>query len=691
MERLIFTDLKTSNNKLNIAKELLIAVAISIGNFLCLNDLFGFSYHLKNALNGNVINGLVRTWNMIADAFGNSDYILLPHFSGQANENGLFLTICIVLTAIVAYLIIKSRVSAGLLIFVIPVIILNLFFELDLQNSSVICFLLSLLCALIYMRNKGEGFLHGVVLVILIGVLVSSLFKVPGLDTFAERPGFVNNTRESVHEFCKNLYYGENPLHSGDLNQRKRDVNDGIALEVTMEKPHSMYLRGFIGDIYTGKSWGSISNAAYYDVVNQMKWFEKSGFNPAGQLGQASELSGQTTEKGLVTVKAKEADKRYTYVPYEIEDFQGKAKPLIKGGNIAPNKGLKKSKQYTYTAGENAVKTWTETAGSIFTEADKMSEKGDKLNQYFIDESYYNEFIYSSFTYVSGEDRMLLNEHIGESGDQKKGHIDYKVAINKIKTYLKDNFIYTENLGAPSKENESTLKEFLKNKKGYDVQYATAATMMFRYYGIPARYVEGYLIEPDAVKGVKKNETIEIGNKKAHAWVEIYIDGVGFVPIEVCPEYESVMESADLNVGISNNSLLRQFENPENNEQDNGYIDDQKDEKTHWDWKKIILIAILCIIIGLFIINLFVRIFTVILAMIKRYRMFHNKEPKIAVSAMYDYMEKRAYPISDNIRNLGNKAAYSKEIISEDERTQMLLEIKAAKKEHKRGKKFVKV
>lgn len=29
-------------------------------------------------------------------------------------------------------------------------------------------------------------------------------------------------------------------------------------------------------------------------------------------------------------------------------------------------------------------------------------------------------------------------------------------------------------------------------RKGYSVHYATAAAMMFRYYGIPARYVEGF-------------------------------------------------------------------------------------------------------------------------------------------------------------------------------------------------------
>ncbi len=690
MERLTFTDLKTSNNKLNMIKELLLAATISIGNFLCLDDLFGFSYTLKNAVSGGIIGGLVRTWNMIVDALGNSDYILLPHFAGQTDENGLFLSICIIITIIVAYLIIKSRASAGLLIFVIPVVVFNLFFELDLQSGSVAWLILSILCTLMYIKSQGEGFVQNILLVGIIGVIIASLFRIPGFENFANKPSFVRNTGEAVTELISNAYYGENPLHSGDLSQRERDKESGEALEVTMENPHSMYLRGFIGDIYTGESWESLSNAAYYDVSNQMKWFDKSGFNAIGQLGQASELSGKTKDTGMVTVKAKDADKRYTYIPYEIQSFEGEKKPVIKGGNFVANHGLKKSKEYTYQAGENAVKSWTETAGSIFTEADKVLEKEEKLTQYFIDESYYNVFVYAAFTYLSGEDKMLLNENIGESGDQRKGHIDYKVAINKVKNYLKDNFIYTENLGKKSEEGGSTLNEFLTNKKGYDVQYATAATLMFRYYGIPARYVEGYMITPEDVKEIKENETIKVDRENAHAWVEIYIDGVGFVPIEVCPEYEGVMESADLNIGISNNTLLKQFESPENNEQDDGYLEDEKDSKKHIDWKKVILLGIFSIMAGMLLIYLLLNLIKLLMIMARKRRMFYKTEPKIAISAIYGYMKQKTYPISEDVRKLGNKAAYSQEDVTEEERKLMLTKLKEAKKEYKRGKKIEK-
>ena len=48
--------------------------------------------------------------------------------------------------------------------------------------------------------------------------------------------------------------------------------------------------------------------------------------------------------------------------------------------------------------------------------------------------------------------------------------------------------------------------------------------MMFRYYGIPARYVEGYLITPQMA-----GKTVQVPRSMAHAWVEIYVDGDNIV------------------------------------------------------------------------------------------------------------------------------------------------------------------
>ena len=80
----------------------------------------------------------------------------------------------------------------------------------------------------------------------------------------------------------------------------------------------------------------------------------------------------------------------------------------------------------------------------------------------------------------------------GEPGNQEKGHIDYKEAISKVMNYLDENITYKEDVDLTDSDN--FLKDFFEQREGFDVHYATAASLMFRYYGIPARYVEGYIV-----------------------------------------------------------------------------------------------------------------------------------------------------------------------------------------------------
>ena len=106
---------------------------------------------------------------------------------------------------------------------------------------------------------------------------------------------------------------------------------------------------------------------------------------------------------------------------------------------------------------------------------------------------------------------------------------------------MKSSITYTENPGKIP-DGEDFAKWFFEDKKrGYDVQYAAAAVMIFRYYGIPSRYVEGYLLTPETVNNAGASEQVTVSQKYAHAWPEIYLDGMGWIPVEVTPKYENIM------------------------------------------------------------------------------------------------------------------------------------------------------
>lgn len=64
---------------------------------------------------------------------------------------------------------------------------------------------------------------------------------------------------------------------------------------------------------------------------------------------------------------------------------------------------------------------------------------------------------------------------------------------------------------------------------GYCVHYATAATVLLRAAGIPARYVTGYAAT------VYENTPTTVLAKEAHAWVEYFQEGVGWVTLDATP------------------------------------------------------------------------------------------------------------------------------------------------------------
>lgn len=69
----------------------------------------------------------------------------------------------------------------------------------------------------------------------------------------------------------------------------------------------------------------------------------------------------------------------------------------------------------------------------------------------------------------------------------------------------------------------------LDTKRGYCTYFATAMAVMARMVGLPSRYVEGYLVEPDA-----DGNTIVTG-EDAHAWTEIYFRGAGWIAFDPTP------------------------------------------------------------------------------------------------------------------------------------------------------------
>ncbi|KRE59122.1 transglutaminase [Arthrobacter sp. Soil736] len=86
----------------------------------------------------------------------------------------------------------------------------------------------------------------------------------------------------------------------------------------------------------------------------------------------------------------------------------------------------------------------------------------------------------------------------------------------------------------------SVLADFLTQKSGYCIHFASAMAVMARVEGIPSRIAVGYA--PGRLTGATVSVAgqgalpeFEVDARDAHAWPELYFQGLGWVPFEPTP------------------------------------------------------------------------------------------------------------------------------------------------------------
>lgn len=68
-----------------------------------------------------------------------------------------------------------------------------------------------------------------------------------------------------------------------------------------------------------------------------------------------------------------------------------------------------------------------------------------------------------------------------------------------------------------------------ESRRGYCMHFTSAAVLLLRQMGVPARYASGYTADTEPERRVN------VPDYAAHAWVEVYVDGYGWYPMEVTP------------------------------------------------------------------------------------------------------------------------------------------------------------
>ncbi len=144
--------------------------------------------------------------------------------------------------------------------------------------------------------------------------------------------------------------------------------------------------------------------------------------------------------------------------------------------------------------------------------------------QYRRAESAYRSFVYRNYLQVPESVTQLLGQYWDETtaGYGSRENLTLPQAQACTLTFLSRCF--------PEEERRRIWSCPLTAAEGTSFQYATVAVMTLRYFGIPARYAEGYVISEEMAAAAKANEPLTVDSRCARAWAEVYQDGSAGYP-----------------------------------------------------------------------------------------------------------------------------------------------------------------
>lgn len=333
-------------------------------------------------------------------------------------------------------------------------------------------------------------------------------------------------TMQALSENAKNaLHYwryekaGE-VLPEGNLSEpvTKTESTDTI-LSVTADTAQTLYLRGFVGDTYENETWAALDSQTAAEEKDLFYWLHQSGFYPQSQLATAARLMGNY-QSGSVSVQNLAGCSLYRYEPCTVlPERAGLTKNKIQPSTLETN-GLRGERRYSYETVSDAQTLLPELLDFL------QNDTSDGVKSYLQMESAYREFVYSYAVTVPAEFRAQLGAVLDRCCESygPANSLTKEQAQTAALAFLESCFDGSGDIALPLTDTAD----------GTTYQYATVAALALRYYGIPARYVEGYTVK------TAENEPTSVDANAAGAWVEVYQDGIGWLPLALTPGLEDL-------------------------------------------------------------------------------------------------------------------------------------------------------
>ena len=561
--------------------------------------------------------------------------------------------------------------------------------------------------------SGARASVSGIVATVLI--LLLALAPLANSDVIPLRAiGRTNDTiKSAVH---RKIYGGSKLFARGNLSSIEEfEPNKRVQMDVQMSKAEPMYLRGFVGEYLDGNKWVNLKGSGLSDARDKFYWLRQNGVYGESLLAKNNYDINGKSNTGELSIKLVNADRMNLYLPYSfLQEKKGMYMDSRIGDSVIEANG-KESKSYKLSYSKDSVK-------EAYVNQKKVETASQDPDSTAYKESVYRDFVHKNYLSISDSNKKMLKKLLGDGKT-----LSTSEAKLKISDFVSKNLKYDDSAVSSGEGDE--LEYFLTNSKvGKSELYASAATQMLRYYGVPARYVEGYVItekmiadgSPDDKDTVSKPASITVTEDSAHSWCEYYLDGVGWLPFDVAPKYrgeikftatedalKSELGGGKGTEGSTSDSTEKDEENKDTNQDIENPINSQTLVFTYA--KLLVLLAILLVLIIL-----------IIIIAIRRYKLrrflrsLKTDEARLAVKKSFSYSmylvsQKlegfdisfikesagdigEAFPKSaeslGEVLAINDRAVYasSNETISEDERKTMLSFGESVAKEYAEGR-----
>ena len=305
----------------------------------------------------------------------------------------------------------------------------------------------------------------------------------------------------------------------------------------TQRKPEEdVYLIGYRGGEYTGNNWNKADDV---QICNELDKKKGNTYARYSSIYSTSEVFGNLYYLGNYIMKSnglavsKDKDRRLQLdIAYTSDKNNIMLEPYCSNLYLA-QKNSYDEYSVMYYEQKDMVSLWD---SDNITDLTKKSRMDDYINV----QSNYKTAMKSYYTQYSDDITPQLALYVK---DNPLSSLEEKTTF--ILYTLMSNTSYTRTPGIMLGNTDVADKFLFESKKGYCVHYATAATLMYRMYGIPARYVTGFKVSADSFKENADGQwSTAVTDSAQHSWTEIFIDNYGWVPVDVTPAADGTMRAS---------------------------------------------------------------------------------------------------------------------------------------------------